>query len=109
MREYVKLFRQDDRFGIETNATDEGTFVRQTAVVLGEAMENAKLQVRRDVLLAELLPHIVDLCCKMRRYQAPLVDEQRVLTTARFLPSESLLIAASEGNGVAKLPETVET
>lgn len=108
MREYVKLYRQADDVAIQTNHTDEGSFVRQVSGALGEAIESQTKEERADALLSLWLPQIVDICAKLRGYKAPLVDEQRVLTAGRITPSDSLVIAASEGNGIAKLPETVE-
>jgi len=108
MREFVKLYRDGERFGMTTNIRDEAQFVRQVATTIGEALENVTLGVRREVMLAELLPQVVDICSDLRGYKAPLVDKQIVLTTGRFYPSDTLLIAAREGNGVAKALETVD-
>jgi hypothetical protein len=108
MREYVKLYRDGDAVAMQTNCTDEPAFVRQASAALGEALENPKREGRADELLNMWVPQIVDICAKLRGYKAPLVDEQRVLTVGKLPPSESLVVAASEGNGVAKLPETVE-
>lgn len=108
MREYVKLYRQADDVAIQTNHTDEANFVRHAATALGEAIETQHNEEPPDMLLVLWLPQIVDICCSLRNYKAPLVDKQVVLTAGRIAPSDSLVIATSEGNGVAKLPETVE-
>jgi hypothetical protein len=108
MREFVKLYRDGDSVAIQTNTTDESQFVRQASLALGEALENPAREGRADALLALWIPQIVDICASLRGYKAPLVDQQVVRTAGRIYPSEALIVAASEGNGVTKVLEQVE-
>ena len=65
---------QTRRFAIASRADNEGEFITEVAEALA-ASPNGNWNVR----LRELLPLIVDMCCKYRGYKAETVAERREL------------------------------
>ena len=90
MRPYVKLYKSGDHIAISTNVIDEAEFLRlaseRVGAMVGEVPEDAEAGTYWH--LWKFLPHIVDICCKMRGYKAPTVDEQRVLISGHLPPRE---------------------
>lgn len=63
------------KFAISTKASTETEFLVEAANALSRAPDGGDWNVR----LRELLPLIVDLCCKYRGYKAETVFERREL------------------------------
>lgn len=108
-REYVKLYQDGDSVAISTNVVDEADFMRRAASALADVVNENPGDPANETRLLNWLPQITDIVCKLRGYKAPLVDEQRVLTAGRILPSDSLVVATSEAtNGSHKIPDSLE-
>lgn len=106
MQDYVKLHREGDEFALSTNATDERVFLSGAAHALHGALAPESSMQEFTEALEPWLVQIVDVACKLRGYKAPLVDEQRVLTTGRISPSDATIVSAS-GNthtAISSLP-----
>lgn len=102
MREYVKLYRDGNAYALSTNITDERVFMERASAALVDGITGAHtdnglsstLNPERE--LAQWLPQVVDVVCKLRGYKAPSVEEQRVLTAGRISPRDSAIVATSE-------------
>jgi hypothetical protein len=104
MRDYVKLYRDEESVAINTNITDEEDFIRHAASALGAFLDENMMgdgstfrsaKGETHDYLAAGLPQIIDIACKLRGYKAPLVDEQRVLIAGKIAPVEALIAAQS--------------
>lgn len=62
------------KFAISSKAKDESEFITEVANAIGQASQG-DLTLR----MRELLPLIVDMCCKYRGYKAETVHERREL------------------------------
>lgn len=109
----IEFYKDGDTLAIKTDANDEDKFIRDMSELLsgliakGEFMYHVEdddiLSADRDRIekaarandwefqLSYLLPLVVDICCKMRGYKSP-VMEQRVLVAGHIMPSSSQLV-----------------
>lgn len=94
MQRYVRIYQDGEAVAIATTLTDEQDFNRSISTALSEFLASAKGS--SEELLASALPQIVDLCCAMRGYKAPLVEKQQLLIAGRIPPRDSTLVASSE-------------
>jgi hypothetical protein len=94
MQHYVRIYQDGDAIAVATTLTDESDFNRSVSAALSEFLASAAGS--SEQLLASVLPQIVDLCCSMRGYKAPLVEKQTLLIAGRIPPRDSTLVASSE-------------
>jgi hypothetical protein len=90
MRPYVKLHQDGKQVAISTNAETEPDFIRGAA----EALCSLQSAMTTEEMAA-WLPQVVDVCCTIRGYKAPLVQESRVLVAGRIAPNDASVVASS--------------
>ena len=89
MESTVKLYASDEGFTVYTDATDERDFVQAAASALAD-------KGVKEGDLAQYLPRVIDIVCKLRGYKAPSVIEKRVFIAGPgVLPADALVVEAN--------------
>lgn len=106
MRDYVKLYLDEDRHAIGTNIIDERLFLERVSETFAGMIHDKRLNGDSQYHLSRWLPQVVDIVCKLRGYKAPTVEEQRVLIAGAISPSETMVVASTEREAVAGVAES---
>lgn len=77
MKRWVRLHKDGDHMGVETNCTDERDFWAQFSAVLADALENKFLGHAQEQL-QRWLPQAFECVAQLRGYKADVVVEQVV-------------------------------
>jgi len=100
---YVKLYKDGKVMSIETNASDEGEFVRELAGVLEALVERGQHDGDWAFQFENWLPQAADIISRYRGYKAD-VREDRILIAGYSYPNGTTLIAHGDEKKVV-IPE----
>ena len=78
MKTYVKLYKEGDHMGIETNALIEGDFIRQYSVAVSNLIHQKRFENDWFFQLEIWTKNAFDIIAKIRGYKTE-VNESRIL------------------------------
>jgi hypothetical protein len=75
----IKLYKEGDSMGIETDCAACDDFVREMSEALSSLIDSKVHEGDWEFQLSYWLPQMVEICCKLKGYKAD-VEEHRLIT-----------------------------
>ena len=91
-RPYVKLYKDGDNMGVETNVSDEREFFDLLSQKLGQLIDDDRFKGDWEFQLMGWLPKAFEIVAKIRGYKSDVVEE-RVLYAGAAFPTDELLVS----------------
>lgn len=70
----IRLYKTKNITGIGTDCKDASTFLRQFGELLGHMRNEVTYQDALELQLGSWLPHVVEICCKLKGHNADVTE-----------------------------------